>query len=146
MAWTEIGLPKVLGAGTYRLTFEYPALVAGLPFVPPPAIPPATKTLMGYIVDFSDYAIDYTSHRLSFVAVVTKETKTPDVQEAGLPVEYIVKGAIALLVILGIYLTLQKIETLVEGPAGVSVVATAQTGLVLLIVGVIAYVVFRFKK
>lgn len=109
-------LDTIVEPGTYRLTFGYPATVLNIPFIPPPSIDPFTKSLGGWTFDVSDWTVDYKAHTITFVLVATKPPT--GVNEAGVPLSTVMATVATVFGFLLIYVTLDKVEKLIDTPAG----------------------------
>lgn len=133
MAYIPIPLSSALGEGTYRLTFSYP-----FSWVVPNIQTPYVKDIgLGYQLVLSQWVKDDSSNTLTAVITLNKApssspyeplVKNPQggymkmsagqQEEATVPIQAIITGVVAIFGIGLLFLTLQKVEALVESPTG----------------------------
>ena len=123
---------SVFAEGSYRFTFSYPG---GL-LTPPDATTPKTYELGGRKIVVTDWVKDNTARtlRVGVTILGTTPTVKAQINQAGLPIGFLL-GALAVVAGLALlYLTLVKVEKLIESPVGtVGLVAVAAVVILVLI-------------
>ena len=114
---------NIITPGTYRLTFstDIPFSLGSYGGLLPDSLDPFTTSQAGFKFDFSDYTIVRGDKGFfAITLVVSRDTSVATVNEAGIPLSTILTTAAGIAGIVFVYLTLTKVEKLVEGPAGSS--------------------------
>lgn len=128
--YLPIPTDSVFKEGSYRFTFSYPG---GL-LTPPDVGTPKVYALGGKKIVVTDWTKNSTDNTLLVGVTITGETSqdSDTINQAGIPIGFLL-GALAAIVGLAlVYLTLVKVEKLIDSPVG-SIAILAGAALVFLI-------------